>query len=500
VIGGRYTLDRQIGRGGMGSVWLGRDEVLGRPVALKRIGVAPGASSPDLLRAEREARIAASLNHPNIVGVFDLVDDGDQRYLVMEYIDGRTLADLVRDQGALPVREAARILAQVAGALTAAHAQHVVHRDVKPSNILVRADGEAKLSDFGIARSEADESLTQTGLVTGSPAYLSPEVASGKLATPASDVWSLGATLFHALAGRPPYDVGDNVLGALYQIVNEPPPRLESAGELTPVLLATMSHDPRRRWTMEDVAQALELVAAEADPAAVAAAGPRTAPVGLPPVPQDDPATQRLPLGAAPATPAPASAAPASEPATPVPTRSGSRVDEERRRRTPVVPILVGIVILVLLGIIGVLVMLDDPQAPDAAPGADETSASPPPSTPSPSSDPPSSEPTTDEPVTAQEIEDFASGYVTTAAADVRAGFQQLTPRFQAESGGLSGYRGFWGDVTDVQVQSVTADPENLTVTYTYAYTKPDRGRVTNTVTLQLVQQGDQLLIAEELT
>jgi eukaryotic-like serine/threonine-protein kinase len=498
VIGGRYTLDRQIGRGGMGSVWLGRDEVLGRPVALKRIGVAPGASSPDLLRAEREARIAASLNHPNIVGVFDLVDDGDQRYLVMEYVDGRTLADLVRDRGALPVREAARILAQVAGALTAAHAQHVVHRDVKPSNILVRADGEAKLSDFGIARSEADESLTQTGLVTGSPAYLSPEVASGKLATTASDVWSLGATLFHALAGRPPYDVGDNVLGALYQIVNEPPPRLETAGELGPVLLATMSHDPQRRWAMADVAQALELVAADADPAAVAAAGPRTAPVGLPRLPQDEPATQRLPLGAAPATPTPAT--PSTERATPLPARSGSRVDEERRRRTPVVPILVGVVILVLLGIIGVLVMLDDPQSPDAAPGTDQTGTSAPapsPSPSSPSSEPPSSEPTTDEPVTAQEIEDFATGYVATATADVRAGFQQLTPEFQAESGGLSGYRGFWGDVSSARILEVRGDPRTLTVTYTYTYVKAGTQR-TEPVRLQLEQVGDQLLIAGE--
>lgn len=224
VIADRYDLVREVGRGGMGAVWLGRDTVLGRDVALKRVGLMPGAASPDLQRAEREARLAARLNHPHVVAVFDLIEDGDDTWLVMEYVEGVTLSALVKRDGALTPDEAAPLVRQAADALAAAHAAGIVHRDVKPSNMLLTRDGKVKLTDFGIARAEADASLTQTGLVTGSPAYLAPEVASGATATEASDVWSLGATLYHLLAGRTPYDVKDNLMGALYKIVHEEPP------------------------------------------------------------------------------------------------------------------------------------------------------------------------------------------------------------------------------------------------------------------------------------
>ncbi|MCW2791022.1 MAG: serine/threonine protein kinase, partial [Nocardioides sp.] len=258
MIAGRYTLDREIGRGGMGAVWLGRDEVLGREVAMKRIGLMPGGTSPDLERAEREARLAARLNHPHVVAVFDLVLEDAQQWLVMEYVEGVTLSELVKRDGALTPDEASPLIGQAADALAAAHAAGIVHRDVKPSNILVTPRGQVKLSDFGIARAEADASLTQTGLVTGSPAYLAPEVASGQSATDASDVWSLGATLYHALAGHPPYEVGDNLMGALYRIVHEDPPRFANAGWLRPLLEATMTLDPTERWTMAQVRDFLE--------------------------------------------------------------------------------------------------------------------------------------------------------------------------------------------------------------------------------------------------
>ena len=213
MIAGRYSLTREIGRGGMGAVWLGRDELLGRDVALKRLGGSPGAGNPDFERAEREAKLAARLNHPHVVAVFDLVDDGDEQWLVMEHVDGLNLSALVKRDGPLTVDQAALVIRQAAEALAEAHAAGIVHRDVKPSNILVTPTGQVKLTDFGIARAEADASLTQTGLVTGSPAYLAPEVATGRTATDASDVWALGATLFHALEGGPPYDTDDNVLG-----------------------------------------------------------------------------------------------------------------------------------------------------------------------------------------------------------------------------------------------------------------------------------------------
>lgn len=251
MIAGRYTLDREIGRGGMGAVWLGRDVTLDREVALKRIGVAPGSQTPDVRRAEREARLAAMVNHRHVVGVYDMVEHDHQQWLVMEYIDGRSLSQLIKENGPLDPAFVASALAQVADALAAAHAAGVVHRDVKPSNILVTDAGIAKLTDFGIARSSTDDNqLTQTGLVSGSPAYLAPEVATGKPATAASDVWGLGATLYHALAGQAPYAVGENVMGVLYQIVHEDPPRLPEAGWLGDLLSHTMTQRPNERWAM----------------------------------------------------------------------------------------------------------------------------------------------------------------------------------------------------------------------------------------------------------
>ena len=266
MIAGRYTLGREIGRGGMGRVWLGIDEVLGREVALKRIGLLPGEDGTDLARAEREARLAARLNHPHVVAVLNLVVDAetDSRWLVMEYVDGSTLSQLVRQEGRLSPDEAAPLMWQAADALVAAHAAGIVHRDVKPSNILVDHRRQVKLTDFGIARISTDPALTQTGLVTGSPAYLAPEVATGQRGDEAVDVWSLGATLFYVLSGRPPYDMGANVLSGLYRIVNEDPPRLADAGWMAPLLEGTMAKDPSLRWTMVQVRDFL------ADPAGAA--------------------------------------------------------------------------------------------------------------------------------------------------------------------------------------------------------------------------------------
>ena len=250
VIGGRYRLEREIGRGGMGVVWLGHDELLDRSVALKRIAV--GAS-------DREARIAARLHHPNVVAVFDLVDDpAEGRWLVMECVEGSTLAGLVGRDGALAPEVASGYLAQVASALAAAKAAGITHRDVKPSNVLVDADGVAKLSDFGIARATTDETATQTEMLMGSPAYVAPEVATGEGAGHTADVWSLGATAYFLVAGEAPYasadpDAADTPLSTLYRIVHDEPPSTEHAGSLAPLIEHTMVKDPARRWSVEQV-------------------------------------------------------------------------------------------------------------------------------------------------------------------------------------------------------------------------------------------------------
>ncbi len=468
LIAGRYTLGREIGRGGMGAVWLGEDEVLGRPVALKRVGFGPGEDHLDLDRAEREARLAARLNHPHVVAVYDLVVEGDDRWLVMEYVAGATLAELVRRDGPLTPDQAAPLLRQAADALAAAHEAGIVHRDVKPSNILVTPDGQVKLSDFGIARAQADASLTQTGLVTGSPAYLAPEVASGQQASAASDVWSLGATMFHALTGRPPYDVGENVLGALYRIVHEEPPRLgASAGWLAPVLLATMAQRSEDRWSMAHVRDFLEAGPAAPLPAPL----PRAVPVGVPTSAAPDPASTQVIAAVPPVSPAP----PAAPPTTPRP-----------RRRGAALPLLV-LAIVVALGVIVVAWVLGN----DDDPGAEPT----PSSSPSGSTSAP---PATTEGVTADGMENFMEDYLATVTSDPKAAWQRLTPQFQKESGGFGQYKKFWSGYQSADIVDFTADPATMTVTYTVEYLDQTGQKTTDKVTLHLEGTDGNFLIASE--
>jgi hypothetical protein len=488
VIAGRYTLEAEIGRGGMGAVWRGRDEVLGRTVALKRMGVAPGGITPDALRAEREAKLAAKLNHANVVAVFDLVEettDGhSQQWLVMEYVEGTNLSELVRDNGRLSPDAAAPILAQTASALSAAHGAGIVHRDVKPSNILVSPNGQVKLSDFGIARTAADPALTQTGLVTGSPAYLSPEVASGQPATPASDVWSWGATLFHALEGHPPYQIGDSVLGALYRIVHEEPPRAEAAGWLTPALEGTMNRDPTQRWSIDTAQQFLE-----AGPPATTATVPvgRLADVGLgaaartrPLAEGSDPqGTRVLPVPGPTPTPVrtPVTPAPLVGPEPPAPRRRGWLVA------------MIATLAVVAATIIAFVIGMQD----DDGDGTGDQGVSAGPSTQSSQSTPAQPDKPTKEGMTS-----FVEDYIATAVSDPAQAFTMLTSSFQEESGGIEGYEGFWGDVTTAKVLTISADPEANEVTYTYRYVAPPGGPQEDTVTLRLTYEDGTYLIDGE--
>jgi len=256
-IADRYLVLRAIGRGGMGVVWLCRDEVLGREVAVKQIGGLPGEPEVETMRAMREARSAAALNHPNAVSVYDVVNHEGRPWLVMEYVGGQSLAEVLAEEGRLPPEQVAAIGAQLASALARAHERRIVHRDIKPGNVLLDRSGRPKISDFGIARRHGDDQLTQTGFMSGTPGYLSPELARGGDPDPASDVWALGASLYVAVEGQSPYEARPNPLALLREIATVPPRPMEHAGALAPAIAAMMHDDPARRWDMATAAKRL---------------------------------------------------------------------------------------------------------------------------------------------------------------------------------------------------------------------------------------------------
>jgi serine/threonine protein kinase len=390
----------------------------------------------------------------------------------MEYVEGVTLSALITRDGALTPDEAAPLVRQAADALAAAHAAGIVHRDVKPSNMLVTPEGAVKLTDFGIARAQADASLTQTGLVTGSPAYLSPEVASGATAHEASDVWSLGATLYHALAGHTPYDVSENLMGGLYRIVHEEPPRLEHAGWLTPVLEHTMSRDPADRWSMTQVRdfldQGRDVTIHPAPAAAVDTHGTRV----LPP-------TRSEPVGVPPIVADPSRAAtPATTPLPP------------RRRRRTVWPWIAAVVLLVAVAVLGWAALTNGNGGGGSDHRARGGGSS------SPASPKSSSSPDTKDQAAA--MEDFLATYLATVTQDDHATYDMLTPTFQEESGKFGGYHGFWKTVESATPSNIQADPAAMTVSYDVDYVKSNGSTTSDHVTLQLVKNGSSFLIAGE--
>jgi serine/threonine protein kinase len=261
LIGGRYRVRGPVGQGGMGTVWLCEDEVLRRHVAVKRVGLLPGESVTDSARAFREARTSAAPSHRNVVTVFDVVEDAGTIYLVMEFVKSRSLAELVREEGPLPPGAVARIGAQIAEGLAAAHAVDITHRDVKPGNVLVSEDGTAKITDFGIARNATETTLTESGFVTGTPTYFSPELARGAQPGPSADVWALGATLYAAVEGRSLYERRPNPVATLHDIATTLPPRPTKAGSLEQPLMRMLDRNPESRWSMAAAAQGLRHVA-----------------------------------------------------------------------------------------------------------------------------------------------------------------------------------------------------------------------------------------------
>lgn len=494
LIAGRYRVLRAVGHGGMGTVWLCRDEVLGREVAVKQIGMLPGESAPDAARALREARSSAALNHRNVVSVFDVVDDDSgHAWLVMEHVPSRTLGEIVREDGPLEPRRAAWIGAQVADGLAAAHAAGTIHRDVKPGNILVGEHDVAKITDFGIARRHDDDQLTRTGLVTGTPSYFSPELARGEDPGPASDVYALGATLYLAVEGRAPYPEEANPIRLLQRIAAEEPAPARRAGPLAGPIARMMDRDPGSRWSMPDAAGALHRVAEHGH------AGPA------------DEHTAVLGTAAAPAAAAPTAAVAASATDAPGPAER-----DERQSRTPWL-VAAAVLLLAVLGG-GLLLLLggEDETAPraDGGPAAsaspeeptkptDEPSPTParepspeqteeaePTSTPTPSPDETQDGNTPGDPAQA------VGEYFAVVPEDIEAGWQRLAPSMQNEVGRAS-YEEWWGGVTDVELHSTEpVGDDQVRVDLTYVMEDGSATRETQLLTLE--EAGGQWLITDD--
>ena len=499
MIAGRYTLEREIGRGGAGVVHLAHDEVLGRQVAIKRMGLLPGTTEDDVARAEREARLAAGINHPHVVSILDLVKDEDCYWLVMEHVVGRTLTELVVAEGELAPTRAASIIAQAADALVEAAKAGIVHRDVKPSNIMVDDNDHAKLGDFGIARSANDAALTRTGLVTGSPAYIAPEVASGSNATAASDVWSLGATLYHALVGRAPYDMGQNVLGGLYRIVHDDPPRLPDDHPLAELLAGMMQKDPAKRWPVDQVRDDLRRIAKDERGH------------GSPP-PPDERSDHGATVAMETLPPTSVSASDTASTPAPVPTPVAAQ-PAPNRRGLPLGRVAAVAALVLLVGLGAWLLWPEDaerdstadptgsaqsqePQPSEESEPSEEPSASP-----EPTEEPTETEPTTDAGTPegdAAAMRAFVQDYFSQVTSDPESTFEMLTPQFQEQSGGFERYAGFWSTIESATPSGIRADADALTTSYTIQYVTTSGRTTTQQGRLRLEKNGDGYLIAGE--
>ncbi|GLW73251.1 hypothetical protein Kpho02_55500 [Kitasatospora phosalacinea] len=282
LVGGRYRLVRALGAGGFGSVWLARDETLGVDVAVKEVRLPPAGTAAEraelLERARREARHAARLrDHPHVVGVHDVVLDGGAPWTVMQLIVGRSLHERIAADGPLPVPEAVRVATAVLSALEAAHAAGIVHRDVKPANVLLADDGRVLLADFGIAVQQDQTALTTDGVFLGSLDYVAPERARGAVAAPSGDLFSLGATLYQAVEGRLPFR-RDTPAGTLTAVLFDPPPPYALAGPLAPLLDGLLAKDPAARLTGPQAAALLAALPPTTPPAHPVPAPALTAP------------------------------------------------------------------------------------------------------------------------------------------------------------------------------------------------------------------------------
>ncbi|MFF8374965.1 protein kinase [Streptomyces sp. NPDC015661] len=374
LLAGRYRLGAVLGRGGMGTVWRAVDETLGRTVAVKELRFPTSIDEEEkrrlITRTLREAKAIARIRNNGAVTVYDVVDEDDRPWIVMELIEGKSLADAVREDGTLTPRRAAEVGLAILDVLRSAHREGILHRDVKPSNVLIAEDGRVVLTDFGIAQVEGDPSITSTGMLVGAPSYISPERARGHKPGPAADMWSLGGLIYAAVEGSPPYDKG-SAIATLTAVMTEPVDPPKNAGpELEKVIYGLLAKDPAQR--LDDAGARVLLRAVLDAPEAPPAASPEaTTVIPLPPRPEQAPvapAADRGPDAAAErmrgalnsvrnaAASVKAEPKPAPRPAT-EPLRGGGKPTPTRAPLTDVVPrrtlvIIAAVAVLAVLGTI----------------------------------------------------------------------------------------------------------------------------------------------------
>jgi eukaryotic-like serine/threonine-protein kinase len=530
VVAGRYLLRAAVGAGGMGVVWRADDLRLNREVALKRLRLPPGLTSDEAAwerqRVFREGRIAARLQHPNAVAVFDVTsDDAGEPMLVLEYLPSRSLAAVLDDHATLPPGRVARIGAAVASALAAAHAAGVVHRDVKPGNILLVLDGDAKITDFGLSHVAGDAATD--GLVAGTPAFLAPESARGEPPSPESDVFSLGATLYAALEGDPPFGRVDDPMAQLELVADgqAPPPR--RAGALTRVLTDMLRDDPAARPTMSQVADVLADLSGDDDTQPVPTThddpvmarlaadsrGDLTRPVpvvndDMPhfaadvtrpvPVVHDDLATSQLPGDVTQPVPTPHETTHVDLEPVRTPPRTPPRV-RQARRRTRVVLGLVAAALLVVLAVTllsdsgddGASRRADAPLSATQPPGSPATTTAPvvPSVAIAPPAEPPA--PPAALPADPAQLRRVVTDYYTLLPADTNGAWALLGPAMQALD--RDQYDRFWSAVKDLRIRPPRI--EGTAVVVDVEYVQNGRGRVRETRRHEILVQGGTALI-----
>jgi eukaryotic-like serine/threonine-protein kinase len=501
LVAGRYRIGDRLGSGAMGIVWQAHDERLHRTVAIKQLLLQPGLTEAQAEEARRrcmrEGRIAARLAHPNAITVYDVAEQDGDPWLVMEYLPSKSLAMVLSERGTLSPQEAAGIGTQVAAALVAAHAAGIVHRDIKPANVLLGEDGTVKITDFGISRATGDVTVTATGMLAGTPAYLAPEVAKGQDPTPAADVFSLGSTLYTAVEGHSPFGLSENTLALLYAVAagNITPPR--QAGPLTALLMQLLRVDPTERPLVSSARDSLSAVAdGRAAPIMDAASAPTNriagnripqAPLG--PTPQSQPWATGPPkdstrLDVHPfSEPVPSGPGPVlhreqlpSGPTPRPPHRPGRPARQGSRARSVALTVL-AIVAAMLVGIL-VATLLSNSRDNGQGNGNRSSQAAPPASAKKP---------------TPAEYEQAIRDYYALLPEQTGEAFALLTGRAKEKSNGERTYTRFWNTIQSVEV--LNTDVKGNRVSADLLYTTKTGRTSREATSFALVRQDGQLLI-----